>query len=261
MVSSSSTTRPSTTAIKLTSTEQEIEEDSSRMMQKKKLLGLLGGAQKKTFKDPVLADPITKEAIVITTNVQKSTATMIGSFGSLSGQPARINFTIQSPSNTFRGTSDTYLDLLEPIIIENGSETTASSSSSSPMANILKQAMPYIPFQLRGVLSSATGVDEEIIPMRDLFTSPAVSFAYERGWRQGFSSGKTGGGELSRFLVHDADKCYVRFVFRFSISNPVPFSFVYLCIIAVGCVTKNDDNMMNDYSWLSRTRYRSNNGQ
>jgi ubiquinone/menaquinone biosynthesis C-methylase UbiE len=28
---------------------------------------------------------------------------------------------------------------------------------------------------------------DDYVPMRDLFTSPAVSFAYERGWRQGFN--------------------------------------------------------------------------
>lgn len=31
------------------------------------------------------------------------------------------------------------------------------------------------------------GVDDTYVPMRDLFTSPTVSYAYERGWRQGFS--------------------------------------------------------------------------
>lgn len=29
-------------------------------------------------------------------------------------------------------------------------------------------------------------VGDDYVPMRDLFTSPTVSYAYERGWRQGF---------------------------------------------------------------------------
>jgi ubiquinone/menaquinone biosynthesis C-methylase UbiE len=35
--------------------------------------------------------------------------------------------------------------------------------------------------------SAGLPIGEDYIPMRDLFTSPAVSFAYERGWRQGFA--------------------------------------------------------------------------
>jgi ubiquinone/menaquinone biosynthesis C-methylase UbiE len=35
---------------------------------------------------------------------------------------------------------------------------------------------------------SASGIfGDDYVPMRDLFTSPAVSYAYERGWRQGFA--------------------------------------------------------------------------
>lgn len=150
------------------SREQEIQ------AQKKKLLKLLGP---KTFRDPVLADPITKEAIEIT-----ATNALLGSGG---GAPSSIPFVIQSPSNTFRGSSDTYLDLLEPV--DESSSSDAADADASPMAAFLRQAIPYIPAPFRGVLSSSS--NDEVIPMRDLFTSPAVSFAYERGWRQNFNAG------------------------------------------------------------------------
>merc|ERR1712157_305402 len=44
---------------------------------------------------------------------------------------------------------------------------------------------------------------EDYIPMRDLFTSPAVSFAYERGWRQGFAAAGFPGVEKEFEMVHD----------------------------------------------------------
>lgn len=133
---------------------------------KKRLLELIG---KQSATDPVLADPITKEPIEIATP------------GVLLGGERRrnIKYTIQSPSNKFEGTSDTFLNLLEPV-----SEESASSTTNLQTA-VLKQALPYVPAPLRGPFASLTGA-EDYIPMRDLFTSPAVSYAYERGWRQGF---------------------------------------------------------------------------
>jgi hypothetical protein len=168
-----SVTTTSSTALFARSTVPSSSREEEILFQKRKLLGLLGP---KTFKDPVLADPITKEAIEIT-----ATNVMLGS-GSV---PSSIPFKIQSPSNSFRGSSDTYLDLLEPV--DDSSSENADGSKSSPMATILRQVIPYIPPPLRGALSSS---DNEVIPMRDLFTSPAVSFAYERGWRQNFNTGR-----------------------------------------------------------------------
>ncbi|KAL3923508.1 MAG: hypothetical protein SGILL_001622 [Bacillariaceae sp.] len=146
--------------------------------QKEKLLQLLGP---KTYKDPVLADPLTKETIEITS----SSRPVLGS----SGRPSSVPYKISSPSNKFRGSSDSYLDLLEPVTDDNNSnnDINKDSGEGSPLMAFMQQAIPYIPPNLRGRLaSSLTGGD--FIPMRDLFTNPAVSFAYERGWRQGFAA-------------------------------------------------------------------------
>jgi hypothetical protein len=140
-------------------------------LQKKTLLDLLGSGS--AIVDSVLADPLTKESIQIT------------SPGLLLGDgPNRIKYKIRSPSNEFQGSSDTFINLLEPI--NSNDEEKSGSLPRFPLDAILKQALPYVPPPLRGPLASLTG-REEFIPMRDLFTSPAVSYAYERGWRQGFA--------------------------------------------------------------------------
>lgn len=153
--------------------------------QKTKLFELLG---KQSIPDPVLADPITKEAIEIETP------------GVLFGDgPNRIQYQIRSPSNKFIGSSDTFLDLLEPVKDEKSEE---NGPSISPLNVVFKQALPYIPPPLRGPLASLTG-SEEFIPMRDLFTSPAVSYAYERGWRQGFASAGFPGPDVEASMAMD----------------------------------------------------------
>jgi ubiquinone/menaquinone biosynthesis C-methylase UbiE len=148
--------------------------------QKRKLFQLL---RTEPVTDAVLADPITKEGVIIT-----SKTTMLGG----QGAGSRIKYQIKSPSNTFAGTSDSFLNLLEPI-------TNGSSSSSSNMIDdestepesatdaIIRNLTPFIPPPLRSAMATAgLPVGTNYIPMRDLFTSPAVSLAYERGWRQGF---------------------------------------------------------------------------
>jgi hypothetical protein len=156
------------------------------LIQKKKLLELIG---KKSSRDPVLADPITKESIEITVP------------GVLLGGESRrssVQYKIQSPSNTFQGSSDTFLDLLEPAA---KNDFSTSSSSSSPLTGILQQAFPMVPFFLRQPLASLS--DGEYIPMRDLFTSPAVSFAYERGWRQAFAQAGFPGADVESRMAMD----------------------------------------------------------
>ena len=150
---------------------------------KKELMNLLGN---KEYEDPVLADPITKEPISIATP------------GVLFGGESKrrnVQYQIKSASNKFEGSTDTYINLLEPV-----SDDKAEESSSSPLAGILKQTIPYIPLPLRQPIAQLT--DGEFIPMRDLFTSPAVSYAYERGWRQGFAAaGFPGPDEESRMAM------------------------------------------------------------
>jgi ubiquinone/menaquinone biosynthesis C-methylase UbiE len=146
------------------------EEETELSLQKKKLFGLL---RTKPVEDPVLADPITKEGITIT-----SKAIMIG------GQPnERVKYQIKSPSNTFSGSSDSFLNLLEP---EN-SESEDAAVAETAQEVIIRNLTPFIPPPLRSAFATAgLPMGEEYVPMRDLFTSPAVSFAYERGWREGF---------------------------------------------------------------------------
>ncbi|GAX18569.1 hypothetical protein FisN_10Hh230 [Fistulifera solaris] len=127
--------------------------------EKSKLLDLLQATPKE---DPVLADPLTKEPLTIST----SSPFLGGS------RYSRQTYTLQSPSNTYRGTSSTFLDLLQP-----------ASEEKSAESSFFKTVVPLIPPPLR---SAMAGMNDEYIPMRDLFTSPSVSFAYERGWRQGF---------------------------------------------------------------------------
>jgi len=134
------------------------------LAQKKKLLSLLGP---KTFRDPVLADPVTKEGVQITSS---NSAT----------------FKITSPTSTYRGSPNTYLNLLEPV--SEDSEST-DKDPSLLLKSAIKQFIPAVPPPLRGPLNTFLGDgEEEYIPMRDLFTNPSVSFAYERGWRQGFAA-------------------------------------------------------------------------
>ena len=158
------------------------------MKQKKKLLSLLGP---KTYKDPVLADPITKEGIQITSN-------------------GGTSYKIQSPTATYKGSAETYLDLLEPVPESTSSDNGASSSSSSPLLKaVMRQAVPFIPPNLRGQFSSLMSVDgeeggeDEYVPMRDLFTNPTVSFAYERGWRQQFATAGFPGPDTEAEMAMD----------------------------------------------------------
>merc|ERR1719343_464410 len=75
------------------------------LAQKKKLLSLIGP---KIFNDPILADPITKEGVQIRSS--KGTS-----------------FEIKSPSSTYRGSADKYLNLLEPVSEDSESKNVDAS--------------------------------------------------------------------------------------------------------------------------------------
>lgn len=155
------------------------------LIQKRKLFALIG---KESANDSVLADPITKEAIQISARGVL--------LGGETGRRRSVQYTVESPSNTFQGSSDTYIDLLQPV--------TGEESSSSRLTEVVRQVVPYIPSFLRGPLASLTGDGEDsYIPMRDLFTSPAVSFAYERGWRQGFAQAGFPGADVESEMAMD----------------------------------------------------------
>ena len=148
--------------------------DDARTLQKDALLGLLGrrSNQREGILDPVLADPFTKEAIRISAK------------GSMLGGNSRssVQYQITSTNNQYEGSSDTYINLLEP-----KNDSNAPIEPVNIVTAALKTLTPLIPPPLRGALAMAGADVGEYVPMRDLFTSPAVSFAYERGWRQGFA--------------------------------------------------------------------------
>jgi SAM-dependent methyltransferase len=171
-------------------TDNDLIKKEELMKQKKKLMSLIGP---KTYKDPVLADPITKEGIQITSN-------------------GGTSYKIQSPTSTYKGSAETYLDLLEPVLDDTSSNNGASSSSSSSsplLKAVMRQAVPFIPPNLRGRFSSLMSMDgeeggeDEYVPMRDLFTNPTVSFAYERGWRQGFAAAGFPGADTEAEMAMD----------------------------------------------------------
>jgi hypothetical protein len=164
----SATTRLNQSTIKIAQSEELI-------AAKKELLELLGN---KKFQDSVLADPNTKEPVEITTP-----GVLLGGASSRR-RNNNVQYKIQSASNNFEGSTDTFIDLLEPITTTAKIDDTTDGKSR--FAGILKQTIPYIPVPFRQRIASLT--DGEFVPMRDLFTSPAVSFAYERGWRQGFAA-------------------------------------------------------------------------
>ncbi len=149
------------------------------LAQKKKLLSLIGP---KTFNDPVLADPITKEGVRITSSNTKT-------------------FEIKSPSSKYTGSADSYLNLLEPV---SDAPSSSDTDASSLLKSAMRQFVPAVPPPLRGQLNSFLGDGEdEYIPMRDLFTNPSVSFAYERGWRQGFAGAGFPGPDIEAQMAMD----------------------------------------------------------
>ena len=164
-------------AIRSVSTDDSKKEEL--LAQKKKLLSLIGP---KTFKDPVLADPITKEGVQITSTNSKS-------------------LQIKSPSSKYAGGADSYLNLLEPV---SDDPPSAKGDASSLLKSAMRQLVPAVPPPLRGQLNSFLGDEEnEYVPMRDLFTNPSVSFAYERGWRQGFAAAGFPGPDIEAQMAMD----------------------------------------------------------
>jgi hypothetical protein len=166
--------------------------DDARTMQKEALLELLGRTRDGRV-DPVLADPETKEPLLVSVP-----GTLLGGQGS----PPRVTYTLKSSTNTYGGSSDTFLNLLEPSIPTTTEKNKENSESFVNLA--VKSLAPFIPPPLRSALATA-GADmgSDYVPMRDLFTSPAVSFAYERGWRQGFAQAGFPGPDVEYQMAKD----------------------------------------------------------
>lgn len=160
--------------------------DAERQRLKRALLGRLGGSG--SFDDgvfapsfnPILVDPETKEPL------RTSYVGPILSGGStMSGVRLALSSSTDS-GRIFKGRTDTYINLLEPAstVIDTSNEKMTTASNSA----ILSSLLAFAPPPLRSIIANATGSNLDYVPMRDLFTSPQVSFAYERGWRQGFAA-------------------------------------------------------------------------
>jgi ubiquinone/menaquinone biosynthesis C-methylase UbiE len=151
---------------------------SAARQEKAKLLGLL---RVLPAEEPVLCDPITKEGLVVTAQ----SSPWLGSDGL-----RKTSFTLKSASNAYAGSSDTFLNLLEPVDTKSSSTSSNGKEGTTLLLDrLIKSATPFVPPPLRSALATAgLPMGSEYVPMRDLFTSPSVSFAYERGWRQNFAT-------------------------------------------------------------------------
>jgi ubiquinone/menaquinone biosynthesis C-methylase UbiE len=201
-----------------------LDNKKQKLAQKKReLLSLLGsavpsiegvGGVGRGF-DPVLACPKSKAPLTYSSRGPLIIA------GATSASGRKLEFT-SSPSqsqpnntgltttDTYEGRTDTYYNLLTSVEDKkekrqqqardrdndtsdsDGSNVKSKSGNNNSMnliQSLTNNARVLIPPPVRSALVTY-GVlsDEEYIPMRDLFTSPSVSFAYERGWRQGFAA-------------------------------------------------------------------------
>ena len=196
-------TEPTTTTSSSSKTMDTAETNISRQQRKQELLKLLGGSSSKLSStnplyDPVLACPETKEPLQIMTQSPM-----------LEGGSSGIKISLQSSENSYSGRTDTFLNLLQSTNEESSSSTSSTSSTSSSSLNekdVFQDAVNalrvFLPPPLR-MAGAMAGVDDSYVPMRDLFTSPAVSFAYERGWRQGFASAGFPGADDEFAMVKD----------------------------------------------------------
>ena len=177
-------------------TTDEISEE--RRQAKAALLGLIGNdnaSSTSNLEDPVLADPVTKEGLKLI-----STGTVLGGQGTSGGKKVSLT----STDNAYSGRTDTYYNLLRAQETDQSSSEDGSKPAEEKNAlnSALSSLQVFIPPPLRPVLSMS-GVLPGYIPMRDLFTSPSVSFAYERGWRQGFASAGFPGADKEYEMVKE----------------------------------------------------------
>ena len=153
----------------------EEEKQLKRKKLKQALLGKIGSQSNNDVAyDPLLVDPITKEPLSLSFK------------GPIIGSNTGVRLTLTSANDServFEGRSDSYINLLEPIC--DVDEEKSSVSTSPILSSLLTLTPPPIRSLIANVSSNS---DLEYIPMRDLFTSPSVSYAYERGWRQGFAA-------------------------------------------------------------------------
>jgi len=201
VVSKSGVTTHRTSSTQVYSTTSDETAEEIRLRKKKELLGLLGTGKKSSDVvvpcDPVLADPITK----IPLRIEAMGPVLSGEVSS-PGIKLSLKPVGEEGGAEYMGRTNTFYNLLEPV-----EETTSSSSDDGTgpaLSETLDQLRVFIPPPLRSALATA-GVfnSEDYVPMRDLFTSPSVSFAYERGWRQGFAQGGFPGADEEYKMVRE----------------------------------------------------------
>ena len=232
--SSSATTATSLATLSMTTATSSAEAETEaaapsleqrREEEKRKLLGMIGSSRRSSSKgsqdadeeatipyDPVLADPTTKEPL----RIVRSGGTFGGSgvlFGddySSSSSSANtskgVKVTLRSSADaetTYSGRTDSYYNLLEASEDEGDSDANDGESSSSINSRIVTAVTPLIPPPLRFALKATGLAEDDYVPMRDLFTNPSVSFAYERGWRQGFAAAGFPGPDKEAEMVMD----------------------------------------------------------
>lgn len=163
--------------IKRTAVASSLFADAAASAEKAKLLELLGRtvSEREGAIDSVLADAETKEPLRISPR-----GTLFGGERGLV-----VEYGLKSSTHAYEGRSSSFIDLLEPKAESDTSEDRIGAFREGLRRNVIAS----IPPPIRSALAVAGfGMGEEYVPMRDLFTSEAVSFAYERGWRQGFAN-------------------------------------------------------------------------
>ena len=181
----------------------EDKKESERRRLKRALLGRLGGpslpvegtAEDGTSAtnnfvgafDPVLADPLTKDPLGISVR-----GPILGNSPRSSGLRVSLRSSAD-PDRIFAGRTNTYINLLEPTTVSSSSAPSSDDAATAETASspILSSLLTFAPPPVRSIIANTANnanPDLEYVPMRDLFTSPSVSFAYERGWRQGFAA-------------------------------------------------------------------------
>ena len=198
-------------------TTTDIEDRVTSTALKEELLSFLGGKSSNEEDDnedgfteeTLYADPITK--LPLRKRVLPSKQLIVGG-GGISSRVQTYEFiSTGSAKATFSptkyiGTSDTYINLLEPY-----TKDTTKKNEASFQESMQRMLLPFVPIPLRSVVMNNNQNDlkkdesssSTYIPMRDLFTSPTVSYLYERGWRQGFTQAGFPGVDTESIMAYD----------------------------------------------------------
>ena len=206
------------------------DEEQTRLKRKAALKSLLGirtkssTTQNEAKVDSVLACPVDKTPLKVKIAPQLSSSSssftsssaLIASFdvndsnkSSMMGRSKKNGKKVlleTESGTTYKGSTNGYFDLLIQQQSDNdfsGESEDGGGNDSSPVDTVIDAVRVFVPPPLRSYLPNGGDGNKEYIPMRDLFTSPAVSFAYERGWRQGFATAGFPGADTEYEMVRD----------------------------------------------------------